>query len=117
METTNSWEFFPMQLPERLKGNAILLYESMGVHDIAWDSESIFEVMDFLYTSSTMILGGDVLAKRNNDYDFNGDNWSEDGFDVERGYIAARKFVEDYVAKFGKDFIFTLVCRSSPVSS
>lgn len=117
MEINNSWEFFPIQLPEKLKRNAILLYESMGVHDIAWDSESIFEVIDFLYISSIMILGGDVLAKKNNDYDFNGDSWSEDGFDVERGYTAAKKFIEEYIDKFGTDFIFTLVCKSLPVSS
>lgn len=113
----SSWEFFPIQLPEKLKGNAILLYESLGVHDIAWHSELIFEVIDFLCSSSIMILGGDILVKKGDVYNFTGDSWSEDGFDVERGCNAARKFIEEYITKYGNNFIFTLVCISNPVSS
>lgn len=111
METTNSWEFFPIQLPERLKDKAILLYESLGVHDIAWGYESIFEVIDFLHSNSIMILGGDVLVTKNDGYDFIGDNWSVDGFDIEKGCNTAKVFIKEYIAMHGNNLIFTLVCR------
>jgi hypothetical protein len=111
MKTNNSWDFFPIQLPERLKNEAILLYESNGVHDIAWNDESIFEVIEFLKANSIMILGGDVLDKKNNHYDFIGDNWSVDGYNVEKGYTTAKAFIMKYISIHGNRFIFTLICK------
>lgn len=105
MEKTNSWEFFPVKLPNELKNKAILLYDSLGVHDIAWEYENVLQVIEYLRSKSIYMLGVDVLLKKLDGYKFTGDNWSIDNFEIDKGYDSSLKFITDFLKKTG-----TIMC-------
>ena len=103
--------FFSVKLPIELEKNAILLYETLGVHDIAWEYKDVLKVIEYLYTKSVVILGGDVLLKKIDGYKFTGDNWSEDSGDLEKSYQLTMQFINDYYRKRGDSYIYSLVCK------
>lgn len=111
MENLNSWKYFPIELPSELKENAILLYETLGVHDIAWECKDVLQVIEYLYSNSVVILGGDVILKKLEGYEFVGDNWHEDSGSVLKSYQLSKQFIKEYFRKRGDSYVYTLICK------
>jgi len=91
--------------------------ESHGSLDVAWAPGDIFPVINWLRNQNVLILGGDVIRRRENLIDYCGDNWyfessqATEKLDeqVDAAADKAESYIRNYVAKNGPSFLFSLV--------
>lgn len=98
-----------MDIPEQLKGNEINL-SSSGLNDVAWKYEDALALIEHCEKNKTFILGGDVLAKKDNEYQHNYDNWY---FNSNQGnYKDSVKKTKEYITNYPRgDYAFVFVTK------
>ena len=96
-----------MDIPEQLKGKEISL-SSIGLSEVAWKYEDALSLIEYCEKNKIFILGGDVLAKEDNKYRHNYDNWY---FDKDQGnYKDSINKTKKYITNYPKgDYAFVFV--------
>lgn len=92
---------------------------SMGIDELCWSYENIKDIIDYLSKNNCVILGGDILIKKNNEFLYTYDNWfiEKKPYDlcdekyIERSRNESIKYIDEYVMANGKDFYFVIVYK------
>ena len=86
-----------LDIPSNLKGKEILL-EHIGIRNVAWLRNDALELIDYLSSKGSFILGGDVLTLTPDGYRHNYDNWYfnfEDG-NANQSVEHAKNYINKY---------------------
>lgn len=100
--------------PENLLRNALNL-NSIGISDLAWRDEFIFNSLDFLKSKDYMILGGDVyqIDEETGVIIPTGDNWyynkNYNKSDVPASYQKAHEYINNYKKRNGSKYFYSLI--------
>lgn len=96
-----------MDIPEQLKGKEISL-SSIGLSEVAWKYEDALTLIELCEKNKIFILGGDVLAKDEDEYRYNYDNWY---LDINQGnYKDSIIKTKEYITNYPKgDYAFVFV--------
>ena len=84
-----------MEIPTHLKGKEISL-EHIGSNGVAWHRSEVFQLIEYLESSSKFILGGDFLTLEEGKYRHNYDNWhfSPDDGDFKDSIEHNKKYID-----------------------
>jgi len=98
-----------MKIPEELQGKEINLKE-IGINSIAWKKMDALLLLDYMEKESIVILGGDVLVKKDGIYQHTYDNWhyEKDNTMISDSIMNTRDYISTY--KEG-DFAFLIVIK------
>lgn len=93
--------------------------EFMGINEVCWKYEDVKYIVDYLYKNNCVILGGDILIKKNDEYLYTYDNWFVEKNSEDMSYIEyveksrneTIKYINEYVNDNGKNFYFVIVYK------
>ena len=96
-----------MDIPPDLSSKAVSL-QHVGVNNVAWEKSDALKVLEYYETQEIVILGGDVLAKKDGQYHHNYDNWH---FDHEnRNSQLSIDYTRRYINEYPEgDYVFAMV--------
>ena len=77
---------------------AIILSEEWGITDPVWQYRCYEEVLESCLRDGVIILGGDIIVRKNGTYDYESSNWYYSGASVEESVNAARDYLSAYSA-------------------
>ena len=108
----------PVEIPIHLHQRAISL-DHLGVDEVAWTRDDVFEIIRALEQTRVAILGGDVLQKFGTHPTHNYDSWHTDRKEREawleyaaRSRQATRAYVNAYPNPQAGSITFVLVFSS-----
>ncbi|WP_308698858.1 Imm40 family immunity protein [uncultured Thomasclavelia sp.] len=92
---------------------------SMGINEVCWSYEDVKDIVDYLSKNNCVILGGDILIKKNNEFIYTYDNWfvAKNPYEpcdkkyIERSRDESIKYIDEYVMANGKEFYFVVVYK------
>lgn len=91
--------------------------ETLGIAEIAWKSEDIMKVIDFLIEKKYIILGGDVYLLNGKELEFTYDSWyieeSSSPSLVEESRKKAYEYINEYVKNNGQGYMYSVVFEIS----
>ena len=92
-------------VPQDLLERGIRLREEYGIYDIAWKFDDAIEVIKIARDKGMIILGGDVYRLSGNEPVITYEGWSTSR-GVNNAFEVAIKYITNYRAKNGDDFIY-----------
>ena len=105
-----------MNIPDDLKSRAIEL-SPMGFNELAWERGDAIVLLNSLRGTNTIILGGDVLKRVENNWKHNYDNWHFDPSalnSLEKNSEDSITSAERYIQNYPKgSYAFVLVSRQA----
>ena len=98
-------EDFVNIVSQDLLERGINLREKLGFYEIAWKFDDVMEVLKITRDKGMIILGGDVYRLSGNEPVITYEGWSTSR-GVNNAFEVAIKYITNYRAKNGDDFIY-----------
>ena len=93
-------------VPQDLLERGIRLREELGFYDIAWRFDDVMEVLKIAKSKDMVILGGDVYRLSGNKPIITYDGWWNTKARDDDAFELAIRYITNYRAKNGDDFIY-----------
>lgn len=95
--------------------NAVSLVD-MGINEVCWHYENVKDIIYYLAKNDCVILGGDILIKKDNKFAYTHENWfiEKKPYEsykkyIERSRDKSIKYIDEYTMANGTDFYFVIV--------
>lgn len=89
--------------------------ESLGINEIAFDYDNIFNVLNWCEANGFVILGGDVFSFTNSVVSLTGDSWyyepEKSDQDAAKSYAEAYAYISNYRKNNKLDYLFSVVLQ------
>ena len=97
---------------EKMIDKSINLFPILGIKELAWHYNDVFEILDKLNENGAIIYGGDVIKKTDVDkFSYTYDSWLYNGINPKDSYNIAQDYIATYCKKNGTNYYFILVVK------